>query len=158
MPMLDAFTPADALAADAEAALIREITNLVVKAEIGDASNERGQDSSWFFVHRPKIFVAGKPSTAPHFRFIVSVPEGQFDEQRRQTIVAEITAAVARAERRPFEDTKSRVWVIASEIPDGNWGSRGEEVVRLPEIFSYLLGSGGRQIALERLGRRIKGW
>lgn len=157
MPMLDAFIPEGALAADAEAALIREITDLVVKTEIGDASNERGQNSSWFFVHRPKIFVAGKPSAAPHFRFIVSVPEGQFDEQRRQTVVAEITAAVARAEKRPIEEIKSRVWVIASEIPDGNWGSRGE-VVRLPEILSYLLGSGGRQIALERLGCRIKGW
>lgn len=157
MPMIDAFIPKDALSPSAEQELLSTVTDLVVKYEIGDPANERGQNSSWIFVHRPEIFVAGAPATAPRYRFIVSVPEGQFDDERRQGVIAEVTAAIAKAENRSYDDVKARVWVIANEIPDGNWGSRGQ-VMRLPEILTYLLGESGRQTALERLAKLKKGW
>ena len=156
MPMIDAFIPENALTPQAEQALFAEVTNLVVKHEIGDPANERAQNASWIFVHRPEVFVAGAPATAPRYRFIVSVPEGQFDHERRQAITAEITEAIAKAERRSFDEVSARVWVITAEIPDGSWGARGR-IVRLPDILSSLLGERGRQTALERLGKRA-GW
>jgi phenylpyruvate tautomerase PptA (4-oxalocrotonate tautomerase family) len=156
MPMIDVFVPENALTPQAEKALFREITDLVVKHEIGDATNERGQNAAWIFIHRPQVFVAGTPATSPRYRFIVSVPEGQFDNERRQAVTAEITEAVAKAENKPVEEVSGRVWVITAEIPDGTWGARGR-VVRLPEILSSFLGERGHEIALERLGKRA-GW
>jgi phenylpyruvate tautomerase PptA (4-oxalocrotonate tautomerase family) len=128
----------------------------VVKHEIGDSTNERGQNAAWIFIHRPQVFVAGMPATSPRYRFIVSVPEGQFDNERRQAVTAEITEAVAKAENKPVEEVSGRVWVITAEIPDGTWGARGR-VVRLPEILSSFFGGRGHEVALERLGKRA-GW
>jgi len=156
MPMIDAFIPENALTPQAEQELFSNVTDLVVKHEIGDSSNERGRNAAWIFVHRPQVFVAGAPATAPRYRFIVSVPEGQFDSDRRQAITAEITEAVAKAENGQLEDVKGRVWVITAEVPDGTWGARGR-VVRLPDILSSFLGEHGREVALERLGKRA-GW
>lgn len=156
MPMIDAFIPENALTPRAEQELFSTVTDLVVKHEIGDSSNERARNAAWIFVHRPKVFVAGAPATAPRYRFIVSVPEGQLDNDRRQAITAEITEAVAKAENGQLEDIKGRVWVITAEVPDGAWGARGR-IVRLPDILSSLLGENGREAALERLGQRA-GW
>lgn len=156
MPMIDATIPAGALEKDAERQLLREVTDLVIGHELGDPHSERAQGASWIFLHRPEIYVAGKPATSPRYRFVVSVPEGQFDTERRQGVTADITAAVARAERRPVAEVAGRVWVITAEIPDGSWGARGQ-VVRLPEILSALLGEDGRDEALNRLALRA-GW
>lgn len=156
MPMIDAFIPENALTPMAEEGLFRDVTELVVKHEIGDSANERARNAAWVFVHRPTIFVAGAPARSPRYRFIVSVPEGQFDAERRQAITAEITAAVANAENRLVDDVKARVWVITAEVPDGAWGARGQ-INHLPDILTLFLGEQGRTIALERLGKRA-GW
>ena len=156
MPMIDATIPAGALTPEAEQRLLREVTDLVVRHEIGDARNERGQAAAWVFVHRPAVFVAGVAATSPRYRFVVSVPEGQFDPVRRQWVTTDITAAVAKAEDRPMEEVSGRVWVITAEIPDGTWGARGR-VVRLPEILASFLGEAGRGEALNRLAQRA-GW
>src|SRR5712692_1275380 len=116
MPMIDAFIPENALTPQAEQELLGNVTDLVVKHEIGDPANERGRNATWVFIHRPKMFVAGLPATSARYRFIVSVPEGQFDEERRQAVTKEITEAIAKAENRPMDDVKGRVWVITSEI------------------------------------------
>jgi phenylpyruvate tautomerase PptA (4-oxalocrotonate tautomerase family) len=156
MPMIDAFVPPNALTLQAEQELFREVTDIVVKHEIGDSQNERARNAAWIFVHRPVMYVAGLLAAEPRYRFIVSVPEGQFDEERRQAITAEITEAVAKAENRSWEEVRSRVWVVTAEVPDGTWGARGQ-VVRLPDILSSFLGEQGRAAALERIGRRA-GW
>lgn len=156
MPMIDAFIPENALTPEAEHALLRDVTDLVIKHEIGDPANERARNASWVFVHRPVVFVAGVPATSPRYRFIVSVPEGQFDAERRQVITAEITAAIAKAEDHQFDEVKTRVWVITAEVPDGTWGARGR-VNRLPDILASFFGEHGRTVAMERLGKRA-GW
>lgn len=156
MPMIDAFIPDNALTPQAEQQLIREVTDLVIKYEIGDPVNERARNAAWLSVHRPIVFVGGVPSTQPRYRFIVSVPECQFDSERRQAITAEITVAVANAEGHPLDEVKARVWVITVEIPDGAWGARGR-VNHLPDILMAFLGEPGRALAMERLGKRA-GW
>jgi phenylpyruvate tautomerase PptA (4-oxalocrotonate tautomerase family) len=156
MPMIDAFIPENALTPKAEQELLSAVADLVIKHEIGDPTNERARNSTWVSVHRPIVFVAGAPATAARYRFIVSVPEGQFDEDRRQAVTEEITEAVAKAEGGQLEEVKGRVWVITAEIPDGSWGARGR-VVRLPEILAAFFGERGREVAMERLAKR-KGW
>jgi len=156
MPMIDAFIPENALTPNAERELLARVTDLVIKHEIGDPKNERARNASWVFVHQPRVYVAGAPATSPRYRFIVSVPEGQFDEDRRQAVIREITEAVAAAEGSKFEDICSRVWVITAEIPDGSWGARGG-VVRLPDVLGAFFGETGRGVALERLAKRA-GW
>jgi phenylpyruvate tautomerase PptA (4-oxalocrotonate tautomerase family) len=156
MPMIDASIPENALTPQAEEELFREITDLAVKHEIGDSTNERGRSAAWVFIHRPQVFVAGVPATSPRYRFIVSVPEGQFDNERRQAITAEIAEAVAKAENKPVKEVSGRLWVITAEVPDGTWGAGGR-IVRLPEILSSFLGQRGREVALERFGKRAGG-
>lgn len=156
MPMIDAFIPAGAMTEEAERTLIREVTDLVVEQEIGDRDHPAGQQASWVFLHRPLVSVAGAPATSARYRFIVSLPEGQFDEARREAVVQGITEAISRAEGRALEEVRNRVWVLALEVPDGSWGSRGS-VVRLPDILGFLLGGGGREAALERMAQR-RGW
>jgi phenylpyruvate tautomerase PptA (4-oxalocrotonate tautomerase family) len=154
--MIDIYVPENALTLPAEQELFRDVTDIVVKHEVGDSRNERARNAAWVFVHRPMIYVAGSFATEPRYRFIISVPEGQFDEERRKAITAEITEAVAKAEGRPWEEVRGRVWVVTAEIPDGTWGARGQ-VVRLPDILSSFFGEQGRAVALERIGKRA-GW
>jgi len=156
MPMIDATIAANALPPDAEAQLFKDVTDTVVRIEIGDAGNAKAQAASWLFVHRADLHVGGQAATAPRYRFVVSVPEGQFDPDRRRQMVAGVTAAVARAENRPLDDVAGRVWVVMLEIPDGSWGARGR-VVRLPDILAGLLGEGGHAEAMKRLAVRA-GW
>lgn len=156
MPMIDAFIPDNALTARAEQQLFRDVADIVIKHEIGDPTNERARNATWLSLHRPTVFVGGAPAPQPRYRFIVSVPEGQFDAERRQAITADITGAVAYAENCPLDDVKARVWVITVEVPDGAWGARGR-VNRLPDILTAFFGEPGRALAMERLGKRA-GW
>lgn len=156
MPMIDAYIPPNALTPQAEQILISNVTDLVIEHEIGDPRNEQARNRSWVFVHRPTVYVAGSLASTPRYRFIVSVPEGQFDEGRRQAVIAGISAAVAKAENGKLEDVSAWVWVITAEIPDGSWGAHGR-IVRLPDILSAFHGQGGREAALERLAKRA-GW
>lgn len=139
MPMIDAVIPENALTPQAKQALLCDVTDLVISHEIGDPENERARNATWIFVHRPLVFVAGVLATSPRYRFIVSVPEGQFDAARRQIITAQVTAAIAKAEGRKLDEVKGRVRVITAEIPDGTWGARGR-IIHLPEILTSFLG------------------
>ncbi len=153
MPMLDAFIPKGALKPDVEAKLFKELTDLLLIHEGLDPANPRAQAVSLVWIHRPEVFVAGAPSTAPRYRFIPSVPEGQYNDERRSAIVKGITEAMARAEGTSFEEVGPRVWVFPNEIPDGMWGGRGV-IRRLPEILSFVVGEHEKKPAEERLARR----
>ena len=126
MPMIDALIPSGALSAEAEAQLIREVTDILITAEGYDSANQIAQNVSVCFVHRPAaIYVRGVASAAPRYRFIPSVPEGQYTAETRRTLVHAITEAVARAEGAPFDDVAPRVMIFPTEIPEGTWGGRG---------------------------------
>jgi phenylpyruvate tautomerase PptA (4-oxalocrotonate tautomerase family) len=153
MPMLDAFIPEGALDPKAEAQLLSELTEILIRLEGIDPNNERARAVTWIFLHRPQVFVAGSPSASPRYRFITSVPEGQYNDEARKAVVQEVTEAVARAESSPFEEVSQRVWVFPTEVPDGLWGARGQ-VLRLPDILAYLVGEDERQLAEERLTER----
>jgi phenylpyruvate tautomerase PptA (4-oxalocrotonate tautomerase family) len=154
MPMIDALWPAEALSPEAEARLVKELTDILIKAEGYDPANPIAQAVTVFHLHRPAaIYVGGERSNVMRYRIIPSAPEGQYTDESRSALVEAVTAAVARAEGRPFEEVSPRVWVFPTEIPDGTWGSRGA-IFRLPAIHALLAGEADRLEGVARLARR----
>jgi phenylpyruvate tautomerase PptA (4-oxalocrotonate tautomerase family) len=156
MPMLDAYIPAGALEPRAEEQLLAKLTDLLIVNEGADPANPQVRSIAWLFVHRPaEVYVAGSRAEAPRYRFVASVPEGQYDAERRQAMVADITAAVLDAEDGAHDRDPSRVWVFTPEIPDGTWGALGG-IVTLADIATFATGDAerGREYARERLAAR----
>ena len=149
MPRLDAYIPEGALSDDAESTLVDTLTNILLRNEGADPANPAARSVAWVWVHRPAgVFVGGQPATAPRYRFEPVLPEGQFDDQRRQAMVAEITEAVLDAEGGRYDRDPMRVWVFPREIPDGTWGAGGR-IFRLADIVAFVSGDRekGRRIA-----------
>jgi phenylpyruvate tautomerase PptA (4-oxalocrotonate tautomerase family) len=153
MPMIDALWPENALTPKAETQLVKELTDILIKAEGYDPENPIAQAVTVLHLHRPAaIFVAGERYEKARYRIIPSAPEGQYTDETRKALVKAVTEAVARAENQPFDDVASRVWVFPTEIPDGTWGSRGA-IWTLPDIHALLAGESERHVGEERLAR-----
>ena len=153
VPMLDATIPAGALSPRAEEKLLNRLTDVLLEHEGVDPTNPIARSIAWIFVHRPaQVFVAGKASIEPRYRFVVSVPEGQLDDDRRRGIVEAVTKTVLDAEAGSYPRDPGRVWVMTNEIPDGTWGAYGR-IMRLEDIATLVLGDAerGRQLAEHRL-------
>ncbi len=156
MPMLDAYIPAGVLSSAAEEKLLADLTDLLIINEGADPTNAQVRSIAWLFVHRPEaVFVAGTRASAPHYRFIASVPEGQYDASRRQAMAHSITEAVLDAEEGAYKRDPARVWVFTPEVPDGTWGALGR-IVTLADIATFATGDPerGREYAEERLAHR----
>jgi phenylpyruvate tautomerase PptA (4-oxalocrotonate tautomerase family) len=156
MPMLDAYIPTGALTPAAEDKLLSDLTDVLLTNEGADPSNPRVRSIAWLFVHRPEaVYVAGSRASAPRYRFVASVPEGQYEHERRQAMVRDITEAVLDAEDGAYERDPGRVWVFTPEIPDGTWGGFGQ-IATLADIATLATGDPerGRAYAEERLGAR----
>jgi phenylpyruvate tautomerase PptA (4-oxalocrotonate tautomerase family) len=156
MPMLDAYIPEGALAPAAEERLLARLTDLLIVNEGADPTNPLVRSIAWLFVHRPQaVYVAGAPASVPHYRFIASVPEGQYDPERRQAMVYDITEAVLDAENGIHARDPGRVWVFTPEVPDGTWGGFGR-IATLADIATLATGDPerGRRYAEERLSTR----
>jgi phenylpyruvate tautomerase PptA (4-oxalocrotonate tautomerase family) len=152
--MIDALWPDDALTPEAEARLVRELTDILIKAEGYDPGNPIAQGVTVLHLHRPAaVFVGGERSKAARYRIIPSAPEGQYTDESRRALVKAVTEAVARAENGPLEEVAPRVWVFPTEIPDGTWGSRGA-IWTLPDIHAILAGEPERGVGEDRLARR----
>jgi phenylpyruvate tautomerase PptA (4-oxalocrotonate tautomerase family) len=159
MPMLDAFIPEGALSADAEQRLLAELTDILILNEGADPTNPVVRSIAWVFLHRPAtVFVAGEPAHEPRYRFVASVPEGQFDPERREAMVRAVTEAVLDAENGAYARDPMRVWVFPTEIPDGTWGAAGR-INTLADIAGLAIGDAekGRAYAERRLAARRAG-
>ena|SRR5215211_140740 len=156
MPMLDAFIPEGALTAETEHALLSQLTDILLRNEGADPADPRARGIAWVFLHRPAaVFVAGDRAPEPRYRFVASVPEGQFDDDRRAAIVREVTDAVLAAENGTYPADPQRIWVFTNEIPDGTWGGAGR-INTLADIVWYVIGDSekGRNYAERRLSER----
>jgi phenylpyruvate tautomerase PptA (4-oxalocrotonate tautomerase family) len=140
MPMLDVTIPEGALAPEAEAKLMKSLTDILIRNEGADPGNDVVQSIAWVFVNRPaEVYVAGAPADLPRYRVVASVPEGQFNDERRAGMTAEVTEAILDAEPGDRPRDPMRVWVFSNEIPDGNWGAAGQ-TVRLADIAALAMG------------------
>jgi len=154
MPMIDALWPEDALSPEAEARLVKELTDILIAAEGYVPASPVAQAVTVLHLHRPAaVFVGGERSKEVRYRIIPSAPEGQYTDESRRALVKSVTEAVARAENRPLEEVGPRVWVFPTEIPDGTWGSRGD-IYTLPDIHALLVGEPERSVGAARLARR----
>jgi phenylpyruvate tautomerase PptA (4-oxalocrotonate tautomerase family) len=155
MPMLDAYIPEGALSAEAEKKLLARLTDVLLENEGADPNHETARSIAWVFLHRPDVFVAGAPADEPRYRFVASVPEGQFNPDRRRAIVEAITEAVLDAEEGARPRDPMRVWVFPTEIADGTWGGGGR-IVTLADIAGLVMGDAekGREYADRTLSER----
>ncbi|MBF6227803.1 tautomerase family protein [Nocardia abscessus] len=155
MPMLDAYIPDGALPAETEKVLLNTLTDVLLEHEGADPRNPAARALAKVWLHRPAaVLHAGEEPTAPHYRVIASVPEGQFDDERRASMVAAITEAILTAEDGRYDRDPLRIWVFANEIPDGTWGGGGR-IARLADIVGVVMGDRdkGRAYAEKRLAR-----
>jgi phenylpyruvate tautomerase PptA (4-oxalocrotonate tautomerase family) len=154
MPMIDVTIPEGALKPEAEQRLLKELSEILISAEGFDPSSKRALGVTVAFLHRPAaVYVAGVRSASPRYRIVPSVPEGQYTQAAREKLVKEVTEAVVRADGGKFEEIAPQVWVFPTEIPDGEWGSRGV-IRRVPEIQAFIAGEHERKVGEERLARR----
>lgn len=156
MPMLDIYIPEGALPPDAEKGLLVKLTDVLLEHEGADPANPAARALAKVWLHRPAaVLHAGEVPAAPHYRVIASVPEGQFNDERRASMVAAVTEAVLAAENGTYDRDPLRVWVFAAEIPDGTWGGGGR-IARLADIAAIVLGDRekGRAYAEKRLASR----
>ena len=156
MPLLDAYIPEGALTPEAETDLFAKLTDLLLTHEGADPTNPAVRSIAWLFLHRPaEVFVAGTRADAPRYRLVASVPEGQFDDERRAAMTESLTEAILDAEGGAYPRDPMRVWVFTQEVPDGTWGAGGR-VVTLADIAGFAMGDAdaGRKYADARLAAR----
>ena len=112
------------------------------------------EDNSKFVTGGEKlVYVGGAPAEVPRYRVQVSVPEGQFDDERRSNMVAAVTKAILDAENGKHKRDPNRVWVFASEVPDGTWGGGGR-IARLADVANLMIGDAEKARAYAQ--KRIK--
>ncbi|WP_019203571.1 tautomerase family protein [Tsukamurella sp. 1534] len=151
--MIDLNLPADALTPEREQQLVDELTTILVKAEGADPTNPVVRQIAWVVVNHTPIYAGGSLPAKPHYRVIASVPEGQVNTlDRRQALVADVTAAVVKAEDSDDPDAHHRVWVFPLEIPEGHWGAGGT-IMGLADIINTVIGD--EETAAEVAERRI---
>jgi phenylpyruvate tautomerase PptA (4-oxalocrotonate tautomerase family) len=152
--MIDVTIPEGALKPDAEEHLMRELTDILIAHEGFDVGNEVAQSVTVLFLHRPAaVYVAGRRSLSPRYRIVPTVPEGQYTDASRRSLVKAVTEAVVRADGGKYQDVAPLVWVFPTEIPDGQWGGRG--VIRqLPDIQAFIAGEHERKVGERRLAKR----
>jgi phenylpyruvate tautomerase PptA (4-oxalocrotonate tautomerase family) len=156
MPMLDAYIPEGALPAATETQLLATLTDVLLEHEGADPTNPAARALAKVWLHRPAAMLhAGEAPAQPHYKIVASVPEGQFDDERRPNMVAAVTEAILDAEAGRYDRDPLRIWVFANEIPDGTWGGGGR-IARLADIAGLVLGDPdeGRAYAEKRLGTR----
>jgi phenylpyruvate tautomerase PptA (4-oxalocrotonate tautomerase family) len=156
MPMLDAFILEGALSPEAEKELLSNLTDILLRTEGADPTDPRARSIAVLSLHRPAaVYVAGEPAEAPRYRIFASVPQGQYDDERRQAMVEQVTEAVLDAENGAYDRDPLRVWVFPTEIPEGTWGAGGR-IFRLADVIGFVLGDAekGRELAERRLAGR----
>jgi phenylpyruvate tautomerase PptA (4-oxalocrotonate tautomerase family) len=156
MPMLDVYIPEGALPAAAEQELLAKLTDILLVHEGADPTDPFARSIAWVFLHRPaQVFVVGAPADAPRYKIVPTVPEGQFDDERRSAMVAAVTEAVLDAEDGAHPRDPMRVWVFPTEMPDGTWGAAGR-INTLADIAGLAMRDPekGRAYAERRLAQR----
>ena len=140
MPMLELFAPAGALAGPAADQLMSNLTRTLLRWE-GAPESPQALELSWGYIHETppaRTYHRGQRiDSAPHFRLMVTVPQGALDDDRKAGLVKETTELVVRASGDDDPAAALRVWVIVNEVADGNWGGAGQ-IWRLRDIARFI--------------------
>lgn len=126
MPLIDLTLPQGSISPDDRAKLGDELTAVVLRAERAP-DTDFFRSVTWAFVHELPEGTITSGGAAPVFRVVFTVPEGALSERRKQELVSEATRAISEAAGLG-EDDGLKVFVLISEVPEGNWGAAGNVV------------------------------
>jgi phenylpyruvate tautomerase PptA (4-oxalocrotonate tautomerase family) len=143
MPLIELSLPPGALAPATRDALVADLTTLVLAYE-QMPDNELTRSIAWAYVDERALYVGGRPSTGPHVRVKLTVPQFSLDEEVKEHLVDAVTARVVEA-LGPAGD-KRHVWVLIDEVTDGNWAGDGR-VFHFRDIAVLVNGGGLRPAA-----------
>jgi phenylpyruvate tautomerase PptA (4-oxalocrotonate tautomerase family) len=128
MPKLDLTIPADALSADSQQELARELGATLLRWE-GAPDTEFFRSITWAHVRPlPAESIQTPDGVAePHAVIDITVPSGALSERRKAGLVEDTTKLVLEATGWG-PDAGVRVWTLIHEVPEGNWGAAGQIV------------------------------
>lgn len=158
MPMIDITMTEGSISPKKLDELVENLTAALIKGE-GAPDNEYVRSLSWCFVdQRPlnAVFVGGKVPEKPHYRIVLTVPEGaprihgplmKAERQKLSKIATELVLDAEGSEHN-FENY-SRVWVQILEIPNGHWGAFAD-IAEIGDIGTFARGEPSIGSATER--------
>ncbi|MEU9831786.1 tautomerase family protein [Streptosporangium sp. NPDC048047] len=143
MPFVELFVPKGSLDQERREMIGGRLVSEVMIAE-GAPDTETARSISWLVVNEVDAwFVGGRRLPAgekPKYVVRVGVPAGSMDDGKRRDIVRRVTRVLADADEDPERFTQAATaWVHINEIPEGNWGARGE-IVRVEDIVALVAG------------------
>jgi phenylpyruvate tautomerase PptA (4-oxalocrotonate tautomerase family) len=144
MPFVELFVPKGSLDQDHQQKVGERLVSEVMLAE-GAPDTEAARDISWLVINEIDAwFVGGRrlpEGEKPKYVVRVGVPAGSMNDDKRADIVKRVTRVLADADEDPtrFADPGT-AWVHINEVPEGNWGARGE-IVRIEDIVALVSGS-----------------
>jgi len=129
MPMIDLTYVRDSLNDHALARLTDELVTALLRAERAPDTPFL-RDNTLVYLHAldpAAQSVGGRGAGAPRFRVEMTVFEGALSQDRKETLVADVHAAVcAAAGIEPEGGRALHVWTLIHEIPEGNWAGGGK--------------------------------
>ncbi|NNH69008.1 hypothetical protein HLB23_03825 [Nocardia uniformis] len=141
MPFVELFVPKGSLDPERREEIGGRLVSEVMLAE-GAPDTEAARAISWLVVNEIDAwFVGGQQLPAgekPKYMVRVGVPAGSMNDDKRRDIVSRVTRVLADADEDPTRFTQAATaWVHINEIPEGNWGARGE-IVRTEDIVALV--------------------
>ncbi|MGK8464127.1 tautomerase family protein [Nocardia cyriacigeorgica] len=141
MPFVELFVPKGSLDPEQREKIGSRLVSEVMIAE-GAPDTEVARSISWLVVNEIDAwFVGGRQLPAeekPKYVVRVGVPAGTMNDDKRRDIVRRVNAVLADADDDPARFTQaSTAWVHINEVPEGNWGARGE-IVRTEDIVALV--------------------
>jgi phenylpyruvate tautomerase PptA (4-oxalocrotonate tautomerase family) len=133
MPKLEVTLPQDSLSNESREELPEQLAATLLRWE-GAPDTEFFRSIAWAHLHELPAAAMRTPDgqADPHAVVEVTVPSGALSERRKAGLVEDMTDRILEATGWGAE-AALRVWVLISEVPDGNWGA-GKQVIRFEQL------------------------
>ncbi|WP_067536420.1 tautomerase family protein [Nocardia crassostreae] len=141
MPFVELFVPKGSLDQERREKIGGRLVSEVMLAE-GAPDNEAARSISWLVVNEIDAwFVGGRQlpvGEKPKYVVRVGVPAGTMDDDKRRDIVERVTRVLADADEDPARFAEAATaWVHINDLPEGNWGARGQ-IVRTEDVIALV--------------------
>lgn len=140
MPTFTVTAPAGALDKAQRDALMRRLTDTLLKWEGAAPDNAAAQAIAWTYYNElPEgfFYVGGANPAAPRFKIEIGTPQGALNDKSRAGLVADIDAILAEVVG-PAASGMNH-WVLLGEIMEGGWGVAGR-IFRHADIVAAVRG------------------
>ena len=135
MPVLQVYFPAGSLTDGSKAALAHRLTDVLLTMEGGAKTDGGRAFATVLFTEVPTSdwWVGGSTDStyvAPPGKFLVrvSVPEGYMNNSHKSDVHSAVNAAICDVVGDRSPNQGANVLVVIDEVPEGNWGARGQTI------------------------------